>query len=840
MKINVKTLSLCLGLASLAFGQTTTAPIYNMSIVAGIPTTNSLGDNGPSQFAIVGSPQGLAFDASGSNLYISDVTNGRIRKINIATGIISTVTTSNQSTPSQMAWDPAGNLWVAEWGSERAVKINVSATSPSATIMAGNNVTNTYGGDGQYAQNAFFNNMPGIAIDAAGNVYLADYGNNRVRMIKNVNNCINTPVTSGPNQVNHTCNVYTIAGSSITPVAQVPVSSSGTAGAVSGPSGSATTLTASNQSVSGNNTVGDGGSAVQARLNNPWGVAVTPDGSMLYVSDMNDNRIRVINMQTGIINTVIGNCFNNNTAVTCAANKFGDPATNATQLGDGRSASQGGTNAPRGLYLDSAANILYFADSGTNNSTNSPRIRSINLNTGIVSTLVGGGSTTGDTGSKTGSGTLNNVQLNAPYDVRVQNGLIYWVEQGSNRVRVADPVAQTVTTLVAQPKTTGTNAPALQAYLGFPITLSSTSSPRVAIDPSDNLYIVEPSTHQIRKLNADGTLGAWAGVGSSGAPVAGSLPAATARLNNPQQLAFDSKGNGYIADTGNNVIRMVDTSGNITTVVGRAQITSCSSATVTAGQCVIDPSKYVGDGGAATNAVLNGPQGVAIDSAGNIIIADSGNNAIRMVNPATGVINTIAGGVPAGIAGGPTNGRSGLGSSGYQDSTNALYALFNNPRGVAVDKLGNIYVADYGNSASRELVPTGQGGYACYTYYGSASSSGTSPAIPTGTGQPTAPAAIRMSNNNTTSIAVDAGNNIYLAQAADNKVNVVSADHNKVYTVAGGGSNDSGPTITGTSLQTQTPTVTGVAVDSKGTVYTADRTGVVRKLVCTTNCLPLK
>jgi hypothetical protein len=255
---------------------------------------------------------------------------------------------------------------------------------------------------------------------------------------------------------------------------------------------------------------------------------------------------------------------------------------------------------------------------------------------------------------------------------------------------------------------------------------------------------------------------------------------------------------------------------------------------------VIDASSYVGDGGPATNAVLNGPQGVAIDAAGNIIIADSANHAIRMVSAATGVINTIAGGVPATIAGGPNNGRSGLGTSGYQDSTNALYALFNNPRSVAVDKFGNIYVADYANAASRELVPTGQGGYACYTYYGSGSSSGTAPAVPTGTAQATVPAAIRMSNNNTSGVAVDAGANVYLAQAADNKLNVVSANHDRIYTVAGGGNNDSGPTITGTSLQTQTPTVTGVAVDSKGTVYTADRTGVVRKLVCTTNCLPLK
>jgi hypothetical protein len=306
-------------------------------------------------------------------------------------------------------------------------------------------------------------------------------------------------------------------------------------------------------------------------------------------------------------------------------------------------------------------------------------------------------------------------------------------------------------------------------------------------------------------------------------------------------VSFDASGNAYIADTGNNKIRKVDTNGVITTVVGRAQITSCNAVVVSAGQCFIDKSNYAGDGGAPTNAVLSGPQGVTVDSLGNLIIADTGHNAIRYADLTNQVIKTIAGGIPAGTPDGPTDGRSGLGSSGLFDSTNSLYGLLNTPRGVAVDKNGVIYVADYANAAVRDLIPYNQGQYGLFTFYGSGSSSGTAPGIPTGTGTATVPARIRMSSNNATSIAVDSGNNIYIAEAADSRLVVVSADHTKVYQIAGGGSQDSGLTYTsGNAFNLQVPAVSGVAVDSKGVVYTADRTGVVRKLVCTANCLPLQ
>lgn len=825
MKNNVKSLSLCLGLASLAFGQTTTAPIYNMSVLAGIPTPNALGDNGPSTTGIVTAPSGIAVDPNG-NIFISDNTNSRIRRIDATTGVITTFAQSGVSSPVGLNFDSKGNLIVAQTGNNgQILRIPTTGTTAgTVTVLAGSqNVTGTYGGDGQYAYNSFMNSPAAVALDSNDNIYIADSGNNRVRLIRNTNNCLYTPVTSGNNQLSNSCIIVTIAGNGNTITPQV-----GTSCGTSGPSQSPQLSCAP----VGTNTVGDGGLAIQARINGPYGVAVTPDGSTLYVSQNGDNRIRVINLKTGIINSLIGNCLNGSLVVTCASGSYGN-STSGNSSADGKPSVQGTVNSPRGLYLDSANNILYFADGGAG------RIRAINLSTGIVNTVVGGGSTAGDFGSGANSGLLTSISLNTPYGVWLQGGVMYFVEQGANKVRLADLAGQFVRTLVSTPKSTGTGGPATSANLGFASSLSTTASPRVAVDASGNVYAIEASTHQIRQITPDGVIHAWAGTGTSGSLGDGG-PALAARLNAPQSMAFDAQGNAYIADTGNNKIRKVDTNGVITTVVGRSQITTCSVAATAAGTCSLDKSNYVGDGGSPLNAVLSGPQGVTVDPLGNLVIADSGHNAIRYVDLTANTIKTIAGGVPAGIPSGPTDGRSGLGSSGYEDGTNALFALFNNPRGIAADSLGNFYIADYGNSAARELSPAGLGTYSSITFYGSGSSSGTGPSIPTGTGLASIPARIRMSNNNATSVAVDSGNNIYYALAADNRVVVVIADHNKIYQVAGGGSNDSGPTITGTSNSTEVPAVTGVAVDSKGTVYTADRTGLIRKLVCTANCPALK
>src|SRR3569623_2683181 len=141
-------------------------------------------------------------------------------------------------------------------------------------------------------------------------------------------------------------------------------------------------------------------------------------------------------------------------------------------------------------------------------------------------------------------------------------------------------------------------------------------------------------------MTPDGIIHGWAGTGASGFN-GDSGPATAARLNNPQCVTFDAAGNAYFADTGNNRIRKIDTNGVISTVAGKGnQTTTCSEAASAAGTCVVEHSRYTGDGGPALSAVLQGPQCVASDDAGSLFLADSGNNAIRYVNASTGTIQT--------------------------------------------------------------------------------------------------------------------------------------------------------------------------------------------------------
>ena len=181
---------------------------------------------------------------------------------------------------------------------------------------------------------------------------------------------------------------------------------------------------------------------------------------------------------------------------------------------------------------------------------------------------------------------LNNLLLNNPYAVWIQNGLIYWTESGNDKVRVADPVANVAKTLTRVPRSSGSGGPATQGYLGFATTFTSSASPRVGVDAAGNVYVIEASTNKIRKVNSQGIINEWAGTGAAAATNktnGDSGPAVVGQLSAPQAIAFDSKGNGYIADTGINRIRKVDTSGVITTVVGRNRVTTCAAIAIANG-----------------------------------------------------------------------------------------------------------------------------------------------------------------------------------------------------------------------------------------------------------------
>lgn len=223
--------------------------------------------------------------------------------------------------------------------------------------------------------------------------------------------------------------------------------------------------------------------------------------------------------------------------------------------------------------------------------------------------------------------------------------------------------------------------------MGGAATSAQLGTPRgVTIDSNGNVYIADYTNNRVRKVDkSTGTISTIAGTGVAGYSGDGG-PATSAQLNIPSAVLVDSLGNVYIADRGNHRIRKVDPSGTISTVAGTGVV------------------GYSGDGGLATSAQLSHPLGLALDSDNNLYIAENGNT-IRKVNP-SGIISTVAG-----------NGGTGYGG----DNGPATSALMSNVSGVAVDGLGNVYIADTTNHRIRKVdqstgiistvVGTGVGGY---------------------------------------------------------------------------------------------------------------------------------
>jgi len=325
----------------------------------------------------------------------------------------------------------------------------------------------------------------------------------------------------------------------------------------------------------------------------------------------------------------------------------------------------------------------------------------------------------------------------------------------------------------------------------------------VAKDSAGNLYIADPSAHDIFKVDTSGNLTVFAGLGY---PTEHTLNqngqlATKSSLNYPSGVATDTKGNVYIADTVNYVVRQVSSKGTMVGIAGNTKL--CQ-----------DPIKLCGDGATAKGAQLNYPIGVATDSAGNVYIADTGDNRIRVVNMGTTTI-TIAGvniapGVIQTVVGtGAPCATSLAGSCG--DTGPALSAQLNNPQGVAVDAAGNIYISDSGDRRIRIVSTSG----VISAYAGSGN-----PCFPRqGCGNNGPPTSANLSNP--WQIVLDGSGNLFIADASTNSVWEMVAATQTMTIVAGFGlpgfAGDGGP-ATSASLNT----TRGVAVDAIGNVFIAD------------------
>ena len=314
--------------------------------------------------------------------------------------------------------------------------------------------------------------------------------------------------------------------------------------------------------------------------------------------------------------------------------------------GDGGPATAAPLGNPSGLAFDGNGN-LYISDTFNN------LVRKVDVN-GTITTFAGSGS--GLSGYGGDGGPASDALLSYPASVAVDgNGNLYIVDSLNNRVRRVDP-GGTITTVAGSGSFGygGDGGPATAAALFLP--------EDAAVDGNGNLYIADSLNHRIRRVDPSGTITTVAGNGDDGYGGDGG-PAVAAMLNGPNGVAVDGNGNLYIADSLNHRIRRVDPSGKITTVAGGGD------------------DGYGGDGGPAVAAMLNGPNGVAVDGNGNFYIADSLNHRIRTVDP-SGTITTVAG-----------DGDDGYGGDGDL----ATAAQLNNPARVAADSAGNVFIADLGN-----------------------------------------------------------------------------------------------------------------------------------------------
>ena len=271
---------------------------------------------------------------------------------------------------------------------------------------------------------------------------------------------------------------------------------------------------------------------------------------------------------------------------------------------------------------------------------------------------------------------------------------------------------------------------------GGPATAATLDQPTaLARDKAGDLFIADTEDNVVREITPDGIIHLIAGNGTEGDR--GDFgPAGRAELDSPQGVAVNAKGDVFIADTYNNVVREVTPRGFISTYAGDG-----------------NPG-YRGDGGPAVRAELSSPTGLAVDALGNLYIADSGNNVIRRVST-NGVITTVAGDVAADQSSGGLGGFSG-------DGGPATQARLNSPQGIALDQAGDLFIADTFNNAIREVTPAG----IISTVVDSAGTKGSS-----GNGGPAAAAEL----NTPFGVSVDASTgDLYIADTSNNKLRVVT------------------------------------------------------------------
>ena len=848
------------------------------------------------------SPQGPAIDSSG-NIYVADFGSSTIRKITPA-GVVTTLagtagvagsldgtgTAARFNQPSGVAVDNSGNLYVADSGNNQIRKV-VIATGV-VTTFAGSTLAGAGGSDGT-GNVALFSRPRGIAVDGAGNIYVADADNNTIRKITSAG--VVTTVAGAANTYGSTdsttatsarfdfpCSlaVDTAGNIYVADQANQTIRKISTAGV--------TTL-AGNAGASG----AVDGTGTAARFYRPSGVALDGSGN-LYVTDYSNDLIRKITPSSGTVTTVAGvagvtgiqdgsgyllispSLFNgpSATATDAAGNVYVADTNNqvirkispsglSSKLA-GQVLLVGGAdtdlannipayfNNPAGIAFDNNTNNVYVADTGNHT------IRIINPS-GVVTTLAG---LFGVPGSTDSTGTA--ATFSSPSNLVVDNNSnVYVADYGNHKIRKITP-AGVVTTLAGSGTAGSADGSGAAASFNYPRGL--------AIDSTfSNLYVADTQNHTIRKISLAGAVVTTI-AGTAGAADSKDAAGSAARFNGPTGIAVDSANILYVADTNNQTIRSITPGGAVATIAslpgrigtadgtgkdvrfnqptgisvdatGNVYVADYRNDTIRKGVSssgssgggsgggggydggTFDASGNSGGGpgtggpGSTTptgNGFILRPGGLINDSSGNLYVADTGNNCIKKITITNGVgsVSIFAGKE---------------GSAGASDGTGTA-ALFNGPTGLTNDGVGNLYVADTGNATIRKItlavtttdalgVATTTLGGVVTTFAGSAGSRGNQDGVGT---------AARF--NSPTGIDIDSNGNLFIADSATSTIRKINTIANTTTTPAtaigtvttfAGKATEIGETDgVGTAARFNGPT--GLTIDGNGTVYVAD------------------
>jgi sugar lactone lactonase YvrE len=575
-------------------------------------------------------PSGIVADGKG-NLYVTDNGNHEIRKIVISTGAVTTFAGSTTHgsadgigaaasfyTPTGLAIDGSGNLYVADWGNNEVRKIVIS--SATVTTLAGSTTPGHADGTGPAAS---FDTPNALAVDRSGNLFVADEYNNEIRKIV---------IATGA--------VTTFAGS----LTSGSADGTGTAASFYYPSGLATyadTLfvadysnnkirkiiipTAVVTTLAGNGGFGHtDGTGTAAYFYYPTGIAMDTIGN-LYIADQLNNEIRKIVTSTKVVTTFAGSTISGSADGSAQSPSFWLPADVATD----------GTN-------------IYVADASNN------EIRQINISTSTVTTLAGSPSPIGGHADGTGAAASFNNPLGVAVD---SSGNLYVADVGNNEIRKIVISTGVVTTFAGSLSSGSADGTGASASFNEPIGLAFYAG---------SLYVIDDYNSEIRKvvlptgvvttLAGNLTWGHADGIGTA------------ATFDQPSGITSDGKGNLYVCDNGNSIIRkFVISTGAVTTLAGTAFVHGSNDGTGPAAQFYY-------------------PFGIAADALGNVFVSDQYNNEIRQIVAATGVVTTYAGST----------------SYGHADGTGAA-ASFHDPEGICTDAAGDLYVADDQNNEIRKV-----------------------------------------------------------------------------------------------------------------------------------------